>query len=416
MGPEEFETDIGHLAPLGNDNIPDVNQSHYCHSCETPFTGVYCTSCGQKNDDYRRSLFSLIKEFLSSVTAIESRIWRTWAALLFKPGKVAREYADGRRTHWSSPVRVYIAMSILLFGFLSVTQMQLISIDVDVQPIEGVTKPVEDMTADDLKLVPAMHFFETRRDIDARNKTRNFDLIRLKLNAGNGIKLDIDTDSIKDNVNERTERAIENGSLSPEDAAEINEALDMLKAGQESSAEDKPVTETSAEGSNTIIFSDISGQKYEIGSMSDVLLPVIRNPTKINGAVFKYLPRIMFLMMPFTMLIGAMFVRGRGNALLYDHLVHAAYIHAVAFFLILLGILLSFVLPGGAISRFIFLALLIYLPLSLKRMFGRGWFKTIWTSYGVGFIYAFNLALIMIALLGIQLVSTVTELGTQLPS
>ena len=33
----------------------------------------------------------------------------------------------------------------------------------------------------------------------------------------------------------------------------------------------------------------------------------------------------MFGMMPFTMLLGAMFIRGRGNALLYDHLVHTAY-------------------------------------------------------------------------------------------
>ena len=122
----------------------------------------------------------------------------------------------------------------------------------------------------------------------------------------------------------------------------------------------------------------------------------------------------MFIMMPFTMLIGAIFIRGRGNALLYDHLVHAAYIHAVAFFLLLLGILLSFIFPGATVSKALFVIMLIYLPLSLKRMFRRGWLKTIWTSYGVGFIYAFNMTIIMTALLGVQVVNTVSDMGTPL--
>jgi len=48
----------------------------------------------------------------------------------------------------------------------------------------------------------------------------------------------------------------------------------------------------------------------------------------------------MFFMMPLSMLIGAIFIRGKERAMLYDHLVHAAYIHAFAFLLLLLFILL----------------------------------------------------------------------------
>ena len=435
MSTEEFDTDAAHIAPLSNDNIPDANQSHFCHSCETPYTGVYCTACGQKNDDYRRSLFSLIKEFLGSITAIESRIWRTWGALLFKPGKVAREYANGRRTHWSSPVRVYIAMSILLFGFLSVTQMQLISIDVDAKPIDGITKPYEELTVDDVKLVPALRFFETTHKIRERNKSRNFDLIAARLNTDDGLKLDISTDNIAENLDDRVDQAHENGELSPEDAKQARETLEKIKIFNppptENTRANDAVTEKGGESESnkapeqqdpqgeqntgkTFTFSSFDGQAYEIESWSDILLVMIKNPAEINGAFFKYLPRIMFVMMPFTMLIGAMFIRGRGNALLYDHLVHAAYIHAVAFFLILLGILLSLIFPGTMVSRFILVALLIYLPISLKRMFGRSWLKTIWTSYGVGFIYAFNMTLIMTGLLGMQIVNTVTDMGTPL--
>jgi len=112
-------------------------------------------------------------------------------------------------------------------------------------------------------------------------------------------------------------------------------------------------------------------------------------------------------MMPITMFIGAVFIRGRGNAMLYDHIIHAAYIHSVAFFLLFLGIVASYAVPGSLVGRTIFIALLIYLPLSLKRMFGRGWFKTIWTSYGVGFIYS----ILMFIGLTVLLVKTLSNLA-----
>ncbi len=398
MDPTEIDIGgDGHLAPLSSDNIPDANQSHYCFSCESPINGLYCVSCGQKNDNYRRSIFSLVKEFFASVTAIESRIWRTWAALLFKPGKVARQFANGRRSYWSSPVRVYIAMSILLFGFLSISQMQLISVELDVVPIEGVTKPAEELTADDLKIAPSLKFFELRSRIEARNKTRNFDMIATKLDRTNGFYVEID---------DETGDPIVVSNTSDKDNEETN-------AGGENN---DPVVDDNGRRRNDtkITFNGLSGETVTLNSWSEIVFAFIRDPTKLNAAFFKYLPRIMFLMMPLTMLIGAMFIRGRGNALLYDHLVHAAYIHAVAFFLLLLGILIELAVPGSPAPNILFCLMLIYLPLSLKRMFNRSWLKTIWTSYGVGFIYTFYMFIIMTGLLIVQVSSTAMDIGRPL--
>lgn len=403
MDPTEIDVGgAGHEAPLSSDNVPDVNQSHHCFSCETPITGLYCANCGQKNDDYRRSIFSLINEVFQSFTAIESRIWRTWAALLFKPGKVAREFANGRRTYWSTPVRVYLAMSILLFGFLNITQMQLMSIDVDVRPIEGVNKPVDELTAEDLKVVPAVHFFETRKRIDARNATRNFDLIAKKIEGDNGVKIDFDSDDADRAVEKIDEFAEQNPDISEEGKNQLKAVSERLKSASESN-EKKGMT-----------FSSFDGKEYRIDSFSEIVIGIIQNPQDLNAAFYKYLPRILFLMMPFTMLISILFIRGRGNALMYDHLVHAAYIHAVAFFLLFIGIAISLIAPGTPAPPILLVILLIYLPLSLKRMFGRGWIKTIWTSYGVGLIYAINMFFIMTFLLIWQLTTTVTKLGTPL--
>jgi len=99
------------------------------------------------------------------------------------------------------------------------------------------------------------------------------------------------------------------------------------------------------------------------------------------------------------MFIGAIFIRGRGNAMLYDHIIHAAYIHSVVFFLLFAGILASYIIPGTVIAQAMFIGLLIYLPISLKRMFSRGWIKTLWTSYAVGFIYLFILFIGLVIIL-----------------
>ena len=107
---EEAAMVLSGEALLSRDTIPDKNQSLNCQSCGTRYVGVFCHKCGQKNDDMRRSMFSLIIDMVGNLTAIDSRIWRSWIKLLTRPGKVAREYADGSRTKWTSPVRAYLVM------------------------------------------------------------------------------------------------------------------------------------------------------------------------------------------------------------------------------------------------------------------------------------------------------------------
>ncbi len=378
------ETDpiaLDHIAPLQEDSIPDGNQSHFCFSCEEPVTGLYCAACGQKNDDYRRSILSLIKETLASITAIESRIWRTWAALIFQPGRVAREFSNGRRSYWSSPVRVYLAMSIILFGFLSVSQTQIFNLDVDVAPKKGVTKPGNALTIDDVVFDLDIGFFQTQRAINARNAEKNFDLIRQKITSFSDFDITVTNNGITSQKTPSETTIIENPSdpIETVDTGSIDEG-----------------------NSNDPLI--INGQPIDSESFADVAIMIIQEPGRLNNALKVFLPRIMFAMMPFTMLIGAIFIRGRGNALLYDHLVHAAYIHAFMFFLLILGIFLSRITSGDFIIKAISLSLLIYLPLSLKHMFKRGWIKTFWASYGVGLIYLISILTIMSIIILRQLI------------
>ena len=302
MDTTELDGGGEHLAPLSSDNVPDANQAHYCFSCEAPIKGLYCGDCGQKNDDYRRSIFSLLKEVFQAFTALEGRIWRTWAALLFKPGKVARQFADGRRTYWSTPVRVYLAMSILLFGFLNMSGMQLISVDLDVKPKAGIEKPLDELTADDLNIVPALHFFETSGRIEARNATRNFDLIARKIEGSDGLTLDISTDDGLEVAGQIDDYAEQNEDLSPEERDQLKAVSDRLKSGGDTKNEDGEEEEEEQVKPGGMTFSNIDGKVYHLDSWSGIALKLVQDPSTLNAAFYKYLPRIIFLMMSISSL------------------------------------------------------------------------------------------------------------------
>lgn len=362
---------------LASDNVPDANQSANCFSCKAPLKGLYCTECGQKNDNYRRSIFSLIADLFGSIFSLESRIWRTWGNLLFRPGKVAREFSDGRRMHWSSPVRVYLAMSIILFGFMGVTSTHLMSLDLDVQRKDGVTAPVTELTKDHLEVKWNTHFFETQRQIDERNEDRDFDLIEKWFALDMGEDAADIVEELKSGIDEINKDIEDIGNDSP---------LDDINIGHE----------TDDDGNFNLV---LNGQQIGSKRTSEVITGFMKNPGTLTASFNKWLPRLMFIMMPFTMLFGALFIRDRKKALLFDHLVHAAYIHAVAFFLLFAGIIASKFISGMWVFGFIAVSLFFYLPISLKRMFGRGWFKTVLTTYTVGLIYLIVTSLALMGLI-----------------
>lgn len=391
---------------LDADSIPNENQKYDCFSCDRPFTGIYCHHCGQKNDNYRRSLFSLLIELGGTLTALESRMWRTWGALLFKPGKVSREFSDGARVKWSSPIRTYLAMSLILFGFLAISKTHIFSFDANVKPKEGVSIPRENLTADDLDFQFALHMLERQSEIDARNKMRDFDLIERKMLTEDGrLRLDFSI-----NEEEEPPNKVRGGTSNFGPEPPGKNASEEVKMPDTDSTQSHKDTRIEANGRTITVDENgqliVDGKPLEGRKISNFVFEFMQNPAVVTNSFRVWLPRLLFFMMPLTMFIGAMFIRGRGNAMLYDHIIHAAYIHSVLFFLLFIGILASYILPGETVAKTVLIALLIYLPISLKRMFNRGWVKTILTAYGVGFIYS----IILFTGLTVILVKTLSDI------
>ncbi|MCK5749731.1 MAG: hypothetical protein KAH44_26180, partial [Oricola sp.] len=62
-----------------------------CLACGGAISGPYCASCGQKNDDLRRSSFVLAKDFFKDTFGFDSRMWRTLGLLAASPGRVPKD-------------------------------------------------------------------------------------------------------------------------------------------------------------------------------------------------------------------------------------------------------------------------------------------------------------------------------------
>lgn len=95
-----------------------------CLNCGQPLRGDenFCSECGQVNDEIPLSIKQFISEFFAGFLSFDTRFSTTIVPLLFKPGKVSKEYINGKRRKYTNPFKMYLHTSIvffLLLGLLS---------------------------------------------------------------------------------------------------------------------------------------------------------------------------------------------------------------------------------------------------------------------------------------------------------
>lgn len=101
--------------PTGHAGEPHAST---CSDCGAPVDGKFCSSCGQPTHVHR-SLLHLGEELLHGVMHFDARIWRTLPLLAFNPGRLTREWVQGRRTRYVSPLALFLFTVFLLFFILS---------------------------------------------------------------------------------------------------------------------------------------------------------------------------------------------------------------------------------------------------------------------------------------------------------
>lgn len=92
----------------------DAAHAGACANCAAQLTGPYCHRCGQ-SAHVHHSLLHLGEEFLHGLLHFDTKAWRTLPLLVFQPGRLTRNYIDGKRTRYVSPLALFLFMVFLMF-------------------------------------------------------------------------------------------------------------------------------------------------------------------------------------------------------------------------------------------------------------------------------------------------------------
>jgi len=86
-----------------------------CLNCGTELRGQYCGKCGQRARGRLISLWELLQDAFGDLFEIDSRLWRTLIPLLIRPGRLTRDYLEGKRARYMPPFRMYLVLSVVFF-------------------------------------------------------------------------------------------------------------------------------------------------------------------------------------------------------------------------------------------------------------------------------------------------------------
>ena len=100
------------LSAIGQPSPGEIGE---CLNCGTTLSGQYCGNCGQRAKSRMISIWELLKDAFGDLLELDSRLWRSLIALLIRPGKLTRDYLEGRRARYMPPFRTYLVLSIVFF-------------------------------------------------------------------------------------------------------------------------------------------------------------------------------------------------------------------------------------------------------------------------------------------------------------
>jgi hypothetical protein len=337
--------------------------SAQCLNCGTELKGPFCYYCGQPDRNFMRFFPVLLRDLMEDLLDLDSRFMRTIKPLLLKPGRLTRDYMEGRRFRYAPPMRLYIFSSILFFllaAFLSSDAISINSASSDVGVIHVTTDTDEEqqIVGEALGKLPE----NLRKQIDVNEDPTELD------------KADEDSDDFE---------------------------LGDIQFNEEPwDRETNPVDIKWLPGwLNDRINDEIEGSPKKAEQINE-------NPNLIIDKVFDILPATMFILLPVVALIFKfwyLFAR----RFYIEHLIFSLHNHSFLFVSLILIILtnLAATLLGkygysGAVTATLWLAIgigvwiPIYLLISLRVVYQQGWLLTLGKFAVIGFSYLTLLTLV----------------------
>jgi len=310
-----------------------------CLNCDTIVVGRYCHNCGQENVETRQSFWSLARHFIYDILHFDGGFFHTMKNLLFRPGFVARQYAEGKRMTYLHPIRMYLFTSALFFlvffSFESLhftTQTHLTARDrMDLAAeMEREMEPGDSLTLRRIALI--------------RDTSRPVNIDTMKLSAANYITL--------------------GGNKKYHTLAEYDSVQRSLPASERDGWFQRKLDRKTLEVS----------EKYPgKGESTQALLKIFQHN----------LPYLLFISLPFFALILKLLYIRRKNFYYSDHATFTLYHYVFSFILLLVLFAFNALEEQTHWRLFSWITVLVmiywpvYLLLEMKTFYRQGWGKTL---------------------------------------
>lgn len=367
-----------------------------CLNCNQPFTGheKFCSYCGQKNESKKLSFGTFIGNVFSGFLSYDSRFWATFIPLLSKPGKVSKDYIEGKRARFVNPFRLYLNVSIIFFLILGISNKMNDNL-IPINELENATKTVDSLKqVNEQQIDSIVKNAENKLKQNAENDTTSTKVIT---NFGDVFKL---TESITDSIQKnkkpyefhiKTDTTQNIGFWNKfEDFRQFYNKNPELKVNQALDSLGYPQTFW-----NTFYYQQIITSNQNLAQIKSD-----GGKAYINR-LFSYLSISLFIFLPvFTLFL--MLLYFRKNCSYMEHLVFVFNTQTVFFLLLLIFYLLDFAFNMQNTAWVFILLFLFYLYKALRNFYKQSRIKTI-----VKFIIMTNFYMFL-ALIGLIVVAAIS--------
>lgn len=109
------------LSTKNNSRLKMKPPAHLCQSCHCLVNedAKFCAICGQKKILKPLSFKELVGDFFSNLFSLDSKFFRTFGRLIFRPGNLTKEYVAGRRQLYYTPIRLFLFWLTIAFVLLN---------------------------------------------------------------------------------------------------------------------------------------------------------------------------------------------------------------------------------------------------------------------------------------------------------
>ncbi len=324
----------------------------HCENCGAHLTGHYCGQCGQAAVDYRRSFRHVVADVLESFLNWDSKFFTTIALLVLKPWRLTNEFLAGKRVRYVNPLRLYLLASILFFFAVN-------------------------YGAKDLRLQPGKLSPKDRAELEADLKKGDLPpAAREQLEA-----LLLESPSPSSSPQTTSPSPATNVPSPSPPAGTDNQRQEYGKIGE------RPFVVFDGTKSSSPFERWVEGRAKE--KMGE-------HGTKMGlfiATLFSNLPYMMLCCIPlFAFVLKILYLRR--HIFYIDHLIYALHIHTFAYTGIMLIVLATIGLnrtaPGpiaGWIIALLWIAFVVQIFLSIRRVYRQGWFISIFKFLFGGFVY-----------------------------